>query len=415
MSDAAHGGVGQDVALRAVVRRRLTPRRLVWTLVWTFVGLALIAGIGAWRLVANARATIEAHRARLPAEYAALANAAKGRPALLEPAQEGDAAGVLTAYFTAIANMPEEPETSAGAVSADPLAALAVLPHLRAEPVSLGTPIALRGSSEWFQRAGFRARAKSDTRGLLELSALEITVGADVARRGDLLSFLAGNSIESEGARDFVDALAMGAMGGEDARRYGRLLHLLDRSSPSFVDMLTTERTETRETLVSLRRRFPFQSRPDPDWHYLWSLDVYRAEALDQLDFAFDTALARAGGLPAPSGNDWGRNFSVARILPRVAHARREFAEMQARLRVARTALAVREHLAKTGTLPESLEALVPEILPAVPTDPWRDAPLRYAAGRVWSSGSNGEDDVDTDPDGSEVRDDFVAPPPPSR
>ncbi len=69
-----------------------------------------------------------------------------------------------------------------------------------------------------------------------------------------------------------------------------------------------------------------------------------------------------------------------------------------ATVRTARAALAIeRWRLAHDGRLPDSLAALVPDFLPAVPTDPYDDQPMRYkklAVGYVvYSVGSDFADD----------------------
>ena len=67
---------------------------------------------------------------------------------------------------------------------------------------------------------------------------------------------------------------------------------------------------------------------------------------------------------------------------------------------------ATRERLA-SGTLPESIDALVPARLPSVPLDPFTtDAPLRLKLTPeecvVWSVGPDGDDDGGPQKDGEE-------------
>ena len=60
-------------------------------------------------------------------------------------------------------------------------------------------------------------------------------------------------------------------------------------------------------------------------------------------------------------------------------------------------AIAVRQYQASRGELPASLAPLVPEFLPAVPTDPFDGRPLRMVAGEegvvLYSVGSDQKDD----------------------
>jgi hypothetical protein len=71
--------------------------------------------------------------------------------------------------------------------------------------------------------------------------------------------------------------------------------------------------------------------------------------------------------------------------------------EAKARMRVLKTALAVARHHAEKRTLPERLDDLVPEYLPAVPRDLFDDQPLRFKrlprGYVVYSIGPDGVDD----------------------
>jgi hypothetical protein len=59
-----------------------------------------------------------------------------------------------------------------------------------------------------------------------------------------------------------------------------------------------------------------------------------------------------------------------------------------------RLTIACKRHERKYGKLPETLEALVPEFIATVPTDPFDGKPMRYSRERrlVWSVGSDGGD-----------------------
>jgi len=84
-------------------------------------------------------------------------------------------------------------------------------------------------------------------------------------------------------------------------------------------------------------------------------------------------------------------------ILPAVSRAFEEEVKGRTRLTVARAALAVEQWRLKNGAWPESLDALVPDLLDAVPQDPFADGPVGYvqAAGGaiVYSVGPNGQYD----------------------
>ncbi len=85
-------------------------------------------------------------------------------------------------------------------------------------------------------------------------------------------------------------------------------------------------------------------------------------------------------------------------LLPALRRAVQEEVKGNARLRTARAALAVEEWRLGHGSWPDSLEQLVPELLDAVPEDPFSDGKLRYERQEegvvVYSVGPDGEDDA---------------------
>ena len=68
----------------------------------------------------------------------------------------------------------------------------------------------------------------------------------------------------------------------------------------------------------------------------------------------------------------------------------------------ARVIIALMQYHRRNGVWPSSLDALVPELLPAVPIDPYDDAPLKYAvrdgAPLLWSVGANRSDESGRSP-----------------
>lgn len=92
------------------------------------------------------------------------------------------------------------------------------------------------------------------------------------------------------------------------------------------------------------------------------------------------------------------RYYVVARlILPALQRVFQTGQEHLARCDSARTALAALRYRARQRRLPETLEALVPDYLAAVPADPFDGKPLRYrtdgAGLAVYAVGPDGKDD----------------------
>lgn len=72
-------------------------------------------------------------------------------------------------------------------------------------------------------------------------------------------------------------------------------------------------------------------------------------------------------------------------LLPPLARARVRYASLEARIRCAKTAIAVERYRgAHHGALPTGLEPLVPNFLPGIATDPFDGEPLKF---KPWSPG----------------------------
>ena len=72
------------------------------------------------------------------------------------------------------------------------------------------------------------------------------------------------------------------------------------------------------------------------------------------------------------------RHILTRLLVPALARSFIEDSKNAARLRTALAATAVERHRLKHGKLPDGLNDLVPEFLPAIPDDPFDGAPLRY-------------------------------------
>lgn len=432
-------------------RRWLTGRRLVRILIGTFVGLLLVGAVGAWRALSHARETIAAHRARLPAESAALAKRALGRPALLEPHADGDGATAISAFLLAADGVsradrdklwpaygePSPPAAEVDAVLAahpEPVATLEPLLHV---PLAAHPPLEsdawarfiprFQNGMGWLYGCMRRARERGDTARIRRLALLEATLGCDFVREGPLLPVIVGGGTARVGARDLVQSLALG-IGAEEARRLKEAIDVLERSMPKADDVFAVQRREFRAMWSAPDwRRYGLASFGDSaGWKYFWSWDVHRAAVLEDMDQALDQAASEArtwtGRLPLPGDTPRAApsapNESLAPVVAAASWVPGLLARTLAVLRVTHVALAVAEFRARTGDVPASIEALVPTYLPAVPLDPWDGKPLRYAAGKVWSIGMDQKDDggtPPTDPDDIDTQGDFVAPPPPSK
>lgn len=97
----------------------------------------------------------------------------------------------------------------------------------------------------------------------------------------------------------------------------------------------------------------------------------------------------------------YGRRYWIsAMIMPALRRAVEEGVKAEVRLQVALTALAAEEWRLAHGRWPDSLEQLVPELLDAVPEDPFSDTRIQYKRTGtgvvVYSVGPDGQDDGGT-------------------
>ncbi len=404
-------------------RDRRQRRFPLWFL-WPVVAVLLLAGLWMWRF-ARAERVIAEHKARLPAEWAAIAPLLKGRAALVEPTEPGDASEVVEAFLTAVEAVPES-EQERLALYADPKgspeeqdAILAAHP----EPVTLLTRIlrvsqrvpapgrSLREGARsfagrsWLEAALDRALAHKDATRVVETAIAMAAFGEEVGRSALLQRGVAW-PIERIALWRLMDAIGLGGLTADGAHRARVALDVMEAARPTVAAMLAMERMNCRAIASALEqdiveRAMGPRGRWEIGWRWLWSWTLLRAAALEETDPAFD-AVERA-----VTGGDWDALAAVRRLrmtpecdtaLVREAVNRwpdliEDRATVRAQAVVVRTALALVEEAAKHGTPPASLSELVPAYFPVVPTDPWDGKPLRYAPGKVWSVGGNGVDD----------------------
>jgi hypothetical protein len=137
-------------------------------------------------------------------------------------------------------------------------------------------------------------------------------------------------------------------------------------------------------------------------WRYGFSRDLMMAEALNEFEaFYRDAAALETVPLPERLSRadelvkrvQRSRNPIAVQMLPGLGRSFRSEAGALMKWSLLRAALAIARYDADQGKLPSTLEELVPRYLPRVPEDPFSGKPLRYAGGKVWSFGGDGDDD----------------------
>jgi hypothetical protein len=119
---------------------------------------------------------------------------------------------------------------------------------------------------------------------------------------------------------------------------------------------------------------------------------------LDALREPYPQSLIRAARVGQDMEHRIPRYYVIVRMLfPALGRVFSEGQKHMARMESARVALAVLRYRAKHERLPETLDALVPAVLDALPPDPFIAEPLRYKRDAdgfvIYAVGENGQDD----------------------
>ena len=102
----------------------------------------------------------------------------------------------------------------------------------------------------------------------------------------------------------------------------------------------------------------------------------WQADVPEDMEWLLD--LETKGSTPWRIRNHVGRVL-VAMIAPPLSRANIEACRTDWCARATKVMIALRSYVSKTGELPDDLEALVPDYLDEVPTDPFDGQPLRYS------------------------------------
>jgi hypothetical protein len=428
-------------------------RALRWA-IGTLLAFVVFAGAAVWNAHRLADDTFARHRRIYDEEIIALSARPRGRPAILEPAVAGNAEGVLDAYLSAVAAVPDtersrlaflfsrskssSPEEQDRVLAAhpEPLAALGPLLHVprSSSPMRIddGGPILSKGlprvmdGARWIHAAALRGIARADAASVLRIIGDEAALGADVMSTGAIVPWLYGLSFENAALGNLRKTMSAAPLPADGLARLANTLDGLDASRPSLVEVCDTERALVRGFLIGSGPRrsvLDENTQREIGWRYLWSERLATAAALREWDAIYDRlrvlmssvrggdigggaldrrrAISEAGHIPEAADNP-----VITSCLPNWGYILSKDGDLLATWRVARVSIAVALHVAKKKSLPASLADLVPAYLSAVPIDPWDGKPIRYAmtatGATIWSVGPDGKDDGGTpyaDPD----------------
>jgi hypothetical protein len=416
----------------------LAPRRRGRGLLWVGLSFLALLAIGfVARAIAVSRATdvLRKHAARARAEFEALrdpARAPPGLPALLPGAPGvGDAADVIDRYVAAVAALPSaERQTVVHPLWHGPKAIDAVLAKHAAVTDALLPVLSVAGASHrgpspiddassaitarneaftWSEVAARRALAHGDASRARRLALAQMAFGHEVARGGALIDQMIGSGCQGGALRIVVASLAPSPpVAAAEARELRLALEILDVRRFPADRAVEGDRATFREAVAREGVGATGLLTSPTAWRWLWSERILFADAAENADAMLDAiarAAARVDADPRATASAFPAHEStpnplIAMLTVPWPHWVRARTNTRALNAVVRARLAIAEWTAAQGAPPAALSDLVPAILPAVPADPWTNAPLRYEAGKVWSEGRTaaGHDDLTSEP-----------------
>jgi hypothetical protein len=233
--------------------------------------------------------------------------------------------------------------------------------------------------------------------------------GVEVTQGGGIVHGSSGIIIQMMGLEG-LQRLA-NRLDGDTAARAARELARYDRRAVPFADMLVVERDGCTQALLEFMRQHkswhdaaaiigtPPQTLGDEIVGSVRYALLSKRRVVEDFRGYMDEEIARARkpyyARPlAPSLPPDPVNQMIAPVYEGVEL---RWAGRDAEWRVTEARLALRTYEANHGAPPPTLRALAPEVLPAVPQDPFTPGPLRYrpgsSAARVYSVGPDGVDD----------------------
>jgi hypothetical protein len=246
-------------------------------------------------------------------------------------------------------------------------------------------------------------------------------LGVTAPKGGPIIHGLVGVAIQTIGLRPLHEVIDR--VDGPTAALAAREMDWLNQKATGLAETLAVEKDTATEILADMFRR-PGGTRqlldPEPGKAEDLSSDVRTAAGvwlslapkrriLDNLRGYLDELIALcrqpsyARAAPPPLPRD-----PFSRVLASTYNdARPKWGQRDAWWRMAQTRLAVRAYREKHRRLPPTLAALTPDLLPAVPPDPFAAQPLVYRTHGsrvvIYSRGPDGDDDGGRDL-GSQVK-----------
>ncbi len=266
-----------------------------------------------------------------------------------------------------------------------------------------GSPLpAFRNTARLFAAESYVELAERRPAAALDRALDALELGAAVGRGGALTEHLVGLACAAIGMRAAEEAVPSLPPGS--VRAAGRRLDAILERRPSFTEALRGER---KQVLRELRFMFAGGAMPGAGsgrsgetlrrvgWFFYPKPLTYGAVEASLQTLIAESQKPYCLRQPAPPP----REPLAALLLPVLSQGGLVHAANETSVRLLRSQVALRQYRERHGRYPERLEGLVPEVLPAVPEDPFTGKPLVYrleGAGVpvLYSVGPDGADDA---------------------
>lgn len=398
-------------------------RPLKWILAVVAV-IAALVGLTIGRTFIRAQRLLEEQLRETKAVLETFPPETTGRPAIFDPPEPGNAWDlemealhlldpdpILTEdppawhrfpFLTRLPFEPNEPEELARRLAA-------AEPHLDllrralrrvdvtpAKRPGTFTHMSLQTSMRLLLTAASEARAKGKDLAAAERLVMALGCAQDVARHGDLEHRKDLWDVEAQGALLARDILEAHSFSAEDLASFARWLDRLAQARPPIARTILVDSALERRFAVDLSFSGAIHisdglTSTVPTWRELWSTTLHsakRAAALTQAARALD------GFDAVPT---WQREDLARRRLEELRSEVSQSWELpseksyqcdavtQMYMTLLRVGVALAWHEVERGNFPETLSALLPRYLPAVPVCPYTGHALLYERGRIRS------------------------------
>ncbi|MCX5768710.1 MAG: hypothetical protein NTZ09_00340 [Candidatus Hydrogenedentes bacterium] len=274
---------------------------------------------------------------------------------------------------------------------------------------------------------GMMYSSRGDYDAALDQLTAVVDFGSESSRGGFLITHLVGNAMQGIGARQLCKVLQAPGLSAEQCRAVAAHLDALEPKVPRMADAI---RAEADSLEVWFQRR---SSSPD---FYNDFLEIFvpaagesgkafaesaTPEQCRELYEQMVVATRQAAPLfeaPVYEFDDAAFQALIAGniLSERIMEAYLRMPKAEALSRVVRTGTslvaAIEAYRHEEGAYPQTLQSLVPSVLPELPSDPFTGQPFRYArqsgAYRLYSAGINMRDDGGTGKGWDTRQDDYI-------